>query len=104
MWDNNQGDNVIQPPPKRQEVARAYAAGPTERRGYNGTLPKCTKCQTHHNGDCPRPCGNCGRVGHQNRDCKAPCVANNQNPQITCFGCGEVGHYKRDCPKGKNQG
>ena len=104
-WDDNQGDNATQPPPKRQEVARAYAAGPTEKKGYNGTLPKCNKCQTHHNlGDCPRPCGNCGKVGHYARDCRAPRVADNQKPPMTCFGCGGTGHFKNNCPKGRNQG
>ena len=42
-FDYNQGGNAVQPPPKRQEVAKAYAAGPTEGKGYAGNLPKCDK-------------------------------------------------------------
>ena len=56
-WENNRGNNNTQPPPKRQEVAKAYAAGPNDKKGYAGTLPKCEKCQSHHNpGRCPIPC------------------------------------------------
>ena len=104
-WDNEQNDNTTQTPPKRQEVARAYAAGPTEMKGYNGMLPRCNKCQAHHHpGNCPRPCGKCGRVGHPTRECKAPRVARNQNPPATCFGCGKTGHFKNNCSQGRNQG
>ena len=105
--NNNRGNNATQQPPKRQGVAKAYTAGLNEKKCYNGTLPKCNKCQTHHNpGDCPRPCGNCGRVGHETKDCKTPHMADNQRPPMTCFGCGGVGHFKRGCPKEKkiNQG
>ena len=94
-WENNRGNNNTQPPPKRQEVAKAYAAGPTDKKGYVGTLPKCEKCQSHHNpGRCPMPCENCKKVGHHARDCKLPIVAGNQKAPVTCFVCGEVGHYK----------
>jgi len=95
-WDNTRGRNATQQPPKRQEVAKVYAAGQKEGKGYTGVLPKCNKCLSHHNpGRCPDPCENCKKVGHRTRDCKSP--------QVTCFGCGEPGHYKRDCKKGKNQ-
>ncbi|GKB73572.1 hypothetical protein Tco_0934984 [Tanacetum coccineum] len=40
MMDNNPRDNHAQQPPyKRQNVARAYTAGPGEKREYAGTLP-----------------------------------------------------------------
>ena len=43
-WDNNRGRNATQQPPKRQEVAKVYAAGQKEGKGYSGVLPKCNKC------------------------------------------------------------
>ena len=104
-FDYNQGGNAIQPPPKRQEVAKVYAAGPTEGKGYAGNLPKCDKCQKHHNpGRCPDPCGNCKKIGHYTKDCRIPNLGDNQKPPVTCFGCGEIGHYRSECPKKKNQG
>nr|GEX23185.1 hypothetical protein [Tanacetum cinerariifolium] len=41
---------------RRQETARAYAAAPTEGKAYAGTLPKCNRCNLHHNGQCPLKC------------------------------------------------
>ncbi|GKB53006.1 hypothetical protein Tco_0903759 [Tanacetum coccineum] len=35
---------------ERQETARAYAAALAEGRGYAGNLPKCNRCNSHHNG------------------------------------------------------
>nr|GEV32468.1 reverse transcriptase domain-containing protein [Tanacetum cinerariifolium] len=32
--------------------ARAYSAGPSEKKEYAGTLPLCNKCKFHHNGPC----------------------------------------------------
>ncbi|GJV80443.1 hypothetical protein Tco_1516313 [Tanacetum coccineum] len=47
--DNNPKDNHIeQPPYKRQNVARAYSAGSSEKKEYAGTLPLCNKCKFHH--------------------------------------------------------
>ena len=103
-WDNNQGGNAAQQQPKKQEVVKAYAAGSAEKKGYAGNLPKCDKCQNHHNpGRCFPPCGNCKKIGHQARDCRSPAVVEDPKPPLTCFGCGEIGHFKRDCPKTKNQ-
>ncbi|GKA88696.1 hypothetical protein Tco_0810460 [Tanacetum coccineum] len=52
----------------RQNVARAYAAGNNERKGYAGPHPLCNKCRYHHVGPCTVKCNNCKRVGHQMRD------------------------------------
>nr|GEV06277.1 hypothetical protein [Tanacetum cinerariifolium] len=51
--DNNSSDNNTQQPPfKRQNVARAYSVGPSEKKEYAETLPLCNKCKFHHNGPC----------------------------------------------------
>ncbi|GJY87776.1 hypothetical protein Tco_0502404 [Tanacetum coccineum] len=39
-----------QQPHKKQNVARAYTAGPGEKKAYTGNLPLCTKCNYHHTG------------------------------------------------------
>ncbi|GKD14341.1 hypothetical protein Tco_1198748, partial [Tanacetum coccineum] len=54
-----------------QNVARAYTAGNNERKGYDGSLPYCNKCRLHHEGLCTMRCGNCKKVGHQTRECRA---------------------------------
>ncbi|GJT61250.1 retrotransposon protein, putative, ty3-gypsy subclass [Tanacetum coccineum] len=54
-------------------------------------------------------CGNCKKVGHQTRDCRAAIAPNTQrapvgNQQgIICYECGRPGHFKKDCPKLRNQ-
>ncbi|GKG25914.1 hypothetical protein Tco_0399060, partial [Tanacetum coccineum] len=52
----------------RQETARAYAAALAEGRGYAGNLPKCNRCNSHHNERCPPKCQKCQRTGHQEKD------------------------------------
>ncbi|GJU72300.1 putative reverse transcriptase domain-containing protein [Tanacetum coccineum] len=59
--------------------ARAYTVGPGEKREYGGSLPLCTKCNYHHNGQCTPKCNNCKKVGHLTHDCRSPAAtANNQ--------------------------
>ncbi|GJV33778.1 putative reverse transcriptase domain-containing protein [Tanacetum coccineum] len=54
----------------------------------------------HHEGPCTVKCGNCKRVGHMTKDCKAKVAdpvqrapARNQTG-ITCYEYGRQGHYK----------
>ncbi|GJV90372.1 putative reverse transcriptase domain-containing protein [Tanacetum coccineum] len=107
--ENNPRDNRVQQPPfKRQNVARAYTAGNNEKKGYAGSLPYCNKCKLHHEGQCTVRCGNCKKVGHMVRDCKAAVTATNQRAPvpnqrtITCYECGRQVYIRSECPKLKN--
>nr|GEV71641.1 hypothetical protein [Tanacetum cinerariifolium] len=67
-------------PFKRNNVARAYTAGPGDTKPYGGTKPLCPKCNYHHDGPCAPKCTNCKKIGHLARDCKGrPAATNNNN-------------------------
>ncbi|GJT04689.1 putative reverse transcriptase domain-containing protein [Tanacetum coccineum] len=77
--ENTPRDNRVQQPPfKRQNVAGAYTDRNNENRGYAGSLTYCNKCKLHHEGQCTVKCGNCKKVGHMTRDCKAAVAATPQ--------------------------
>ncbi|GJX17124.1 reverse transcriptase domain-containing protein [Tanacetum coccineum] len=58
------GNQAQRQPPKRQNVARAYSVGSSEKKEYAGMLPLCNKCKFHHNGPYTVKCANDKRVGH----------------------------------------
>ncbi|GJW30979.1 putative reverse transcriptase domain-containing protein [Tanacetum coccineum] len=103
--NRNRNNNYHQQQNRRQETARAYAAAPTENRGYAGNLPKCNRCNFHHSGRCPPKCQKCQRTSHLEKDCRAilPGACNDFLQNATCYGCGEKGHLKNKCPKAGNQ-
>ncbi|GKE61041.1 putative reverse transcriptase domain-containing protein, partial [Tanacetum coccineum] len=93
-----------QQPHKKQHVARAYTAGPSEKKVYTGDLPLCTKCNYHHTGQCAPKCGKCKRYGHTTTDCRVNTNNNNKNKKAgACYEYGNTGHVKRNCPKLKNR-
>nr|GEY79412.1 hypothetical protein [Tanacetum cinerariifolium] len=107
---NNHGHQ--QQPFKKQNIAKVYNMGTRERKPYEGSFPKCTKCQRHHNGPCTQKCHKCNKVGHFARDCRSSGNANVANAQRDgketpkgngCFECGASRHFKRDCPKMRNK-
>nr|GFB43569.1 hypothetical protein [Tanacetum cinerariifolium] len=76
--NRNRNNNHHQQQNRRQETASAYAAAPTEGRGYSGNLPRCNHCNSHHNGQFPPKCQKCQRTGHQEKDCRARLLGRNQ--------------------------
>ncbi|GJV32732.1 putative reverse transcriptase domain-containing protein [Tanacetum coccineum] len=106
----NDSSRNNQQPHEKQNVARAYTAGPSEKKAYTGTLPLCTKCNYHHTGQCVPKCGNCKRYGHATNDCWVNTNNNNNNNNNNknqkageCYECGKTGHIKKNCPKLKNR-
>nr|GFD26896.1 hypothetical protein [Tanacetum cinerariifolium] len=70
--DNSRNNHTQQQPQKRQNVASVYTARPGKKREYGRSLPLCTKCNYHHNGQCAPKCNNYKKVGHLARDCRSP--------------------------------
>ncbi|GJX28233.1 putative reverse transcriptase domain-containing protein [Tanacetum coccineum] len=68
--NRNRNNNHHQQQNKRQETPKAYAVAPAESRGYAGNLPRCNRCNSHHNGQCPPKFRKCQRTGHQEKDCR----------------------------------
>nr|GEY97073.1 reverse transcriptase domain-containing protein [Tanacetum cinerariifolium]GFB19068.1 reverse transcriptase domain-containing protein [Tanacetum cinerariifolium] len=88
---------------KNTNNKRKFENQPKDNRAYAGKLPYCNECKLHHVGPCTVKCGNCKRVGHMTRDCKASIAAMNQrdhmeNPKatITCYECGRLGHVRNE--------
>ncbi|GJY63091.1 hypothetical protein Tco_0464551 [Tanacetum coccineum] len=108
--DDSSRNNHQQQSHKRQNVARAYTAGPGEKKVYTRDLPLCTKCNYHHTGQCAPKCGKCKRYGHATTDCRVNTNNNNSNNNNknqkagTCYECGNTGHIKKNYPKLKNHG
>nr|GFB52382.1 hypothetical protein [Tanacetum cinerariifolium] len=71
--NRNRNNNHHQQQNRRQETARAYAAAPAEGRGYARNLPRCNRCNSHHNGQCPPKCRMCQRTGHPEKDSRDKC-------------------------------
>ncbi|GKA20847.1 putative reverse transcriptase domain-containing protein [Tanacetum coccineum] len=108
--DDSSGNYQQQQSYKKQNIARAYTAGPGEKKVYTRDLPLCTKCNYHHTGKYAPKCGKCKRYGHATTDCRVNTINNNNNNNNknqmagACYECGNTGHIKRDCPKLKNHG
>ncbi|GJU85598.1 hypothetical protein Tco_1293144 [Tanacetum coccineum] len=64
---------------KRNNVARAFTAGPSEKKPYGGSKHLCPKCNYHHDGPCAPKCTNCKRIGHLARDYKSWSATANNN-------------------------
>ncbi|GKB66829.1 putative reverse transcriptase domain-containing protein [Tanacetum coccineum] len=89
---------------------KAYTSWACEKKENGGSLPLCTKCNYHHNGQCAPRCNNYKKVSHLARDCRSSAATTNHQraPEankrvVIAFECGVHGHYKNDCPKLKNK-
>ncbi|GJU97118.1 putative reverse transcriptase domain-containing protein [Tanacetum coccineum] len=104
--DTSRNNQNQQQPFKRHNVARAYTAGPGEKKPYRGSKPLCPKCKYHHEGQCVLRCNKYKKVGYLDRDCRSAVANTNTQRGVTCYECRVQGHYKKDCPKlrNKNQG
>ncbi|GJV28775.1 putative reverse transcriptase domain-containing protein [Tanacetum coccineum] len=104
--DDSSRNNHQQQPHKKQNVARAYTAGPGEKKVYIGDLPLCTKCNYHHTGQSAPKYGKCKRYGHTTTDCRVNTNNNNNKNQKAgaCYECGNTGNIKKNYPKLKNRG
>nr|GEW97879.1 reverse transcriptase domain-containing protein [Tanacetum cinerariifolium] len=56
---------------KGYKMIIAYVVGPNNKKVYAGKLPYYNKCKFHHTGRCNAKYGNCKRVGHLNKSCRA---------------------------------
>ncbi|GJZ39466.1 reverse transcriptase domain-containing protein, partial [Tanacetum coccineum] len=75
-----------------QKLRTAYTAGPSMKREYSGSLPKCSKCNYHHNGPCAPKCHKFNKVGHLAQDCKSSGNANTGgNGNAPVYVVGNVG-------------
>ncbi|GJW17817.1 putative reverse transcriptase domain-containing protein [Tanacetum coccineum] len=79
--DDSRNNQNQQQSNKRQNTSRAYTAGPSKKWEYSGSLPKCSKCNYHHNGPCESKCHKCNKVGHLACDCRSSGNANAGNNQ-----------------------
>nr|GEU35309.1 hypothetical protein [Tanacetum cinerariifolium] len=70
--DNQQQQN------KRQNIGKAYTAGPRENKPYGGSKPLHSKFNYHHDGLCAPKCHKCNKVGHLAHDCRSPAATNNK--------------------------
>ncbi|GJR87701.1 putative reverse transcriptase domain-containing protein [Tanacetum coccineum] len=84
--DTSRNNQNQQQPFKRNNVARAYTAGPGDKKPYGGIKPLF------------RPTANNNNNNNNNNQ-----RTQGTNPRgITCFECGVQGHFRSDCPKLKN--
>nr|GEX21912.1 hypothetical protein [Tanacetum cinerariifolium] len=83
--DNSRNNQNQQQPFKRHNVARAYTAGPGERKSYGGSKPLCPKCNYRHEGQCAPRYNKCQKVGYLARDCRGAAANNNTQRGVTCY-------------------
>ncbi|GJW43766.1 putative reverse transcriptase domain-containing protein [Tanacetum coccineum] len=100
--DDSSRNNHQQQAHKKQNVARAYTAGPGEKKVYTGDLPLCTRSIYQPTQViCATKCGKFKRYGHATTDCRVNTNNNNNNNNNNknqkaeaCYECGNTAHKK----------
>ncbi|GKD53008.1 putative reverse transcriptase domain-containing protein [Tanacetum coccineum] len=87
--DTSRNNQNQQQPFKRHNVARAYTAGPGEKKPYRGSKPMFPKCNYHQDGQCaPKPFkSNYLKLKNKNQGNQA----GNGNPMARAYGVGTAG-------------
>nr|GFC42980.1 reverse transcriptase domain-containing protein [Tanacetum cinerariifolium] len=62
-WEGNHNGSLSQQN-KGHKVPRAHTAWPINKNAYDGSLPLCNQCKSHHSRPCTVKCRNCKKVGH----------------------------------------
>nr|GEZ24919.1 hypothetical protein [Tanacetum cinerariifolium]GEZ45058.1 hypothetical protein [Tanacetum cinerariifolium] len=95
-WEGNHNGSLSQQN-EGHKVPRAHTAWPINKNAYDGSLPLCNQCKSHHNGPCTVKCRNYKKVGYIIQNFGTPATAKNKRTR-TCYECGSLGHYKSECP------
>ncbi|GJS74404.1 putative reverse transcriptase domain-containing protein [Tanacetum coccineum] len=100
--DNSRNNQNQQQPFKKQNVARAYTAGPSKKKVYGGSKPLCPKCNYNHDGQCAPRCNKCKKISHLACDCRGAAAnantqrgnqAGNGNAQARAYVVGTTGTH-----------
>nr|GFB83792.1 hypothetical protein [Tanacetum cinerariifolium] len=94
-WGSNHDESLSQQN-KGHKVPRAHTAWPINKNAYDGSLPLCNQCKSHHSGSCTVKYRNCKKVGHIIQNYRTPATAKDQRTR-TCYECGSLRHYKSEC-------
>nr|GFC01181.1 reverse transcriptase domain-containing protein [Tanacetum cinerariifolium] len=76
-WEGNHNGSLSQQN-KGHKVPRAHTAWLINKNAYDGSLPLCNQCKSHHSGPCTVKCRNCKKVGYIIQNFKTPATAKNQ--------------------------
>nr|GFA69933.1 reverse transcriptase domain-containing protein [Tanacetum cinerariifolium] len=82
-WESNYNGSLSQQN-KGHKVPRAHTAWPINKKAYDGSLPLCNQCKSHHSGSCIVKCGDYKKVGHIIQNFETPATAKNQGTR-TCY-------------------
>ncbi|GJW59832.1 putative reverse transcriptase domain-containing protein [Tanacetum coccineum] len=93
MWVDN----------KKAKMGNGFVATSLCKNGYKGNLPKCAKCDGHHQESMPcHACFKCNQTGHVAKNCRVVAVratpVNAVNPSA-CYKCRSPDHFRNTCPR-----
>ncbi|GJR36283.1 hypothetical protein Tco_1211967 [Tanacetum coccineum] len=83
---------------RRRQVTRNYGVATQEHKPYNRPHHKCTKCNLHHVGNCPR-CNNYGQTGHYAKVIKNKVGNGNNGRRPSCYEYGSLYRLRNVYPR-----